>query len=390
MNRHTTGGMLSICCVFTLYAQTYQLQGTIKNQADFPVKNMVVKLARAGHQTVTDTGGNFLIGGTAYLPRGTGSTQRISAFPVLRNQAIVVSVQENATEVVVEMVAGNGRRIGTIERRTVGPGEHRFPLKMENGGMSVALAIIRVGASVFRAKLLWNGAAYCMSGNNSWQAAKDFSKKAGQPLDTLQFFRKDSLEYAIPVTAASARYQILLDLLPYEITEDVAIKEDRRGPEEVGSELRALNIYPYDVWTYLTGPDDAWCSEFLCWAYRVAGYPTGTDAGTATRPRWLLKGNTTIRDWFQTTANKHEWIDRTSSQWETFTPVYGDFVRYDNSSGGHTGIVRWVSGTTLYTVEGNVSNQVRLRTITNYKNNTTIDGFGRRSGVRKDSHTQVF
>ncbi|MBN1130768.1 MAG: CHAP domain-containing protein [Chitinispirillaceae bacterium] len=379
-----------VVAVSLLHAQTYQLQGTIRNQADFPVKNLTVRLAKAGHRAVTDTAGNFLVTGPV-VTRTIHGTRSVSVTPPLfKNNRFFVTAGYAGTPVSAELFTVQGRRVGEAYRGTAGRGEQQIPLALEQTGASLVIAHITVGSALYRFKLMHSGASTYSCGVESAGAVSSWGRSGSLPQDTLVIFRKDTVEYRIPVTAVASRYQILLDLLPYEITEDVAIKEDRRGPEQVGAELRTQNIYPYDLWTYLTGPDDAWCSEFLCWAYRVAGYPTGTDAGTTTRPRWLLKGNTNIRSWFQNTANLHEWIDRTSPKWETFVPVYGDFVRYDNSGGGHTGIVRWVSGTSLYTVEGNVSNQVRIRTITNYKSNTSIDGFGRRSGVRQDSHTQTF
>jgi hypothetical protein len=390
MPRCATFGITLTSLALFLYAQQYQLQGTVKNQADYPVKNLVVKLIRAGHQVVTDTGGNFLISGSVGTMCDVGA-MRASHFPQFRNNAFLISTPEQGMPLSVELFSAQGRRIGkVVRRRSTGLREQALPVDLHGTGASIVVADVSIGSTRYRFKLLRSGSVFYISDNDPYRTAAVRNRTAALPLDTLAFYRKDSIEYTIPITATSARYQVLLDLLPYEITEDVAIKEDRRGPEQVGSELRAQNIYPYDLWTYLTGPEDAWCSEFLCWAYRVAGYPVGTDEGTAARPRWLLKGNTNIRDWFQNAANKHEWIDRTSPKWETFIPVYGDFVRYDNSAGGHTGIVRYINGTTMYTVEGNVSNQVRLRTLTNYKSNTSIDGFGRRSGVRQDSHTQVF
>ena len=39
------------------------------------------------------------------------------------------------------------------------------------------------------------------------------------------------------------------------------------------------------------------------------------------------------------------------AEWETFVPAPGDYVRYDNAYGGHSGLVRYVSedDETLYT-----------------------------------------
>lgn len=56
----------------------------------------------------------------------------------------------------------------------------------------------------------------------------------------------------------------------------------------------------------------------------------------------------------------------------------GDFIRYNNSQGGHSGIVRYESGDDLYTVEGNVDNRVELRRIRNWRSQADTDGIGRR------------
>ncbi|MBN2037728.1 MAG: CHAP domain-containing protein [Chitinispirillaceae bacterium] len=394
MNRIRMMGLMLVLGAFLLYSQQYQIQGTITNQADFPVKNLVAKLARAGHQATTDTAGNFLVSGSVDIwVANNGMRAATAPVPVFKNDRFIVNLPEKSAQVTVELYTVQGQRIDRVHGGLLGRGEHSIPIaSQKQTGASMIVALVTVNNAAYKFKLLRNGSRTfsCCRERGNLFAENGLARSAGAPLDTLVIYRKDSVEYTIPITATSARYRIMLDLLPYEITEDVAIKEDRRGPEEVGTELRQQNIYPYDLWTYLTGPDDAWCSEFLAWAYRAAGYPMGSDEGTATRPRWLQKGNTGIRSWFQNTANKHEWVDRSSAKWETFVPVYGDFVRYDNSGGGHTGIVRYVNGTTMYTVEGNVSNSVRLRTITNYKSNSSLDGFGRRSGVRQDTHTQVF
>lgn len=147
----------------------------------------------------------------------------------------------------------------------------------------------------------------------------------------------------------------------------IAVAEDGRGPEDVGKEI---NEYPYDLGRYLSD-GEWWCSEFVSWVYKVAGLPFsgGSQGG------WMLRGNTGVRSWFQ---KKSLWIGRDDPDWASFVPAPGDFMRLDTSGGGHSAIVRKISGTTLYTVEGNVSDRVVLRTYSNYKNNTKIDGFGMR------------
>ena len=145
----------------------------------------------------------------------------------------------------------------------------------------------------------------------------------------------------------------------------IAMAENGRGPEEVGKDLEE---YPYDLARHIP-EGSAWCSEFLAWAAKAAGCPyTGGYIDG-----WMITGNTWMREWYQENG---KFIDRDHPEWDTFTPSAGDFVRYHTDGGGHTGIVRYVEGTTLYTVEGNVSNKVVLRSFENWREVEKIDGFG--------------
>ncbi len=148
---------------------------------------------------------------------------------------------------------------------------------------------------------------------------------------------------------------------------EIAVAEKGRGPTEVGKDL---TVYPYDLGRYL-GSGEAWCSEFVAWVYKVAGQPfTGGSEGG-----WMIGDNTAIRSWFQ---REKKWMGRADPGFAAFTPMAGDFMRLNNSGGGHSTIVREVQGATLLTVEGNSGNLVRLGTYNNYKSNTAIDGFGMR------------
>ena len=147
----------------------------------------------------------------------------------------------------------------------------------------------------------------------------------------------------------------------------LAVSQAGRGPNDVGKELKQ---YPYKLGRYLYS-GEAWCSEFVSWVYKVAGFPfTGGKEGG-----WMLKSSTRIKDWF---LRNRTFVTRTNRKWWSFQPNPGDYIRYNNASGGHSGIVRHVSGSTLYTVEGNVGNRVVLRTIPNWRNRVDIDGIGQR------------
>lgn len=112
-----------------------------------------------------------------------------------------------------------------------------------------------------------------------------------------------------------------------------------------------------------------WCSDFVSWVYRAAGVPFtgGTQGG------WLLGNNVMIRGWFQ---RRGLWVQRGTPEYESFTPRPGDYVRLHGNRWGHSAIVRYVIGTTLYLVEGNAGHRVRLTSYRNFRGRERIDGFG--------------
>ncbi len=152
-----------------------------------------------------------------------------------------------------------------------------------------------------------------------------------------------------------------------EIIVNNAIKEYNRGPHETG---KNISFYPYYIDLYLD-PYEAWCSEFVSWIYKVSGYSfTGGYYGG-----WMITNSQALKNWFK---NNRKFIDRNSPEWNTFVPQAGDYIRYNNDNGGHSGLVRYVSNDSLYTVEGNVSNKVKLLVKANFRNYASIDGFGLR------------
>lgn len=118
-------------------------------------------------------------------------------------------------------------------------------------------------------------------------------------------------------------------------------------------------------------PGEMWCSDFVAWVYRAAGVPfTGGYHGG-----WHLTNNYAMRTWF---SRQDRWVARDSESYRRFQPRPGDYLRFDTRSGnGHSAIVRYVAGSTLYTIEGNArGGVVRLRRYWHYKRNRRIDGFG--------------
>jgi hypothetical protein len=131
------------------------------------------------------------------------------------------------------------------------------------------------------------------------------------------------------------------------------------------------------------GNGSAWCSEFVSWVYKKAGYPFSGST-------WLLTSTSKITSWF---SNNSTYITRSSSDWSKFTPRPGDYVyigRAGDPKRKHSGIVRSIgSNGTCYTIEGNNSGRdVDTYSYPNWRTNTTnnspdngiILGFGLRTG----------
>ncbi|MBX3275723.1 MAG: CHAP domain-containing protein [Sandaracinaceae bacterium] len=131
---------------------------------------------------------------------------------------------------------------------------------------------------------------------------------------------------------------------------------------------RDLAEYPGRLAQYLK-PGGLWCSEFVSWVYRAAGVPftSGYEGG------WLLTTNVAVERWF---ARAGRWIANGTAAWARFSPRPGDYLRFRTDRHGHSGIVRYVAGDTLYTVEGNSRGQVRLRRYPRFRDNPRIAGFG--------------
>ncbi len=140
------------------------------------------------------------------------------------------------------------------------------------------------------------------------------------------------------------------------------------GGRRMGAVGRDLAEYPGPLAQYVK-PGDFWCSDFVSWVYRAAGVPfTGGYQGG-----WQLTNNYAMRRWFQRHGS---WVANGSPEWERFTPRPGDYLRFHTDRYGHSGIVRYVAGDTLYTIEGNSRGEVRLRHYYHFRDNQRIDGFG--------------
>jgi hypothetical protein len=147
----------------------------------------------------------------------------------------------------------------------------------------------------------------------------------------------------------------------------VRIAMDQYGRElsEIG---RGWTVPPYDLAARVR-PNEWWCTDFVAWVYAAAGIPlTGGGGGG-----WHVTGNDAAEVWFRENT---VFIDRDHPEWETFVPRAGDYVRFWTPRSGHSAIVRYVEGDSLYTVEGNFDSEVRVNRYDDYKRMRQLVGFG--------------
>ena len=123
------------------------------------------------------------------------------------------------------------------------------------------------------------------------------------------------------------------------------------------------------------GYQGSWCTTFIFWCFNKAGSDNGVKLYGSIIPSG---GNcNSMISWFSNKGRYHERSD-------SYSPKKGDLVFFDwtdNGSADHVGIVTGISGSTVYTVEGNCSGKVKSRTYTStgskpYNNISSILGYG--------------
>jgi hypothetical protein len=146
---------------------------------------------------------------------------------------------------------------------------------------------------------------------------------------------------------------------------ELALAQEGQALEGVGVG-RVEEPGPLSRWVR---PGGLWCSDFVSWVYRAAGVPFSSGYGGG----WLLTNNVMIRRWYE---RRGAWVGHDSDEWATFRPRQGDYVRIHTREWGHSAIVRYVEGSTLFTIEGNASGHVRANRYPHWREHERIDGFG--------------
>ncbi len=123
------------------------------------------------------------------------------------------------------------------------------------------------------------------------------------------------------------------------------------------------------------GYQGGWCTTFVLWCYNQ----TDKSLGTSLYGNVIPSGGNcnSMISWYENKGRYHK-------RGDGYTPKAGDLVFFDwsgNGSSQHVGIVDYISGSTVYTVEGNCSGQVKAREYTAsgtkpYNNISAIMGYG--------------
>lgn len=365
---------------FVLSGQTIDLRGTVRNQAEEPVGDLTLTLANAGFTETTDTDGRFAFSGNITAVRHQASGFGSPEPARLDGSQLVLSVRDGRQNVTVDLFTIKGSKVAGLVNGDLSAGEHRIPVVSmipARISASMLIMVVRQGNLTTRLQLIKTGGRFCISAMRSTSSSgpKAYGKRSSDPfdeVDTLIIERKDTVELRMAIASYEDTLSIQLDLIPWEVLE-LALSEEGNGPEEVGEDI---DEYPFAISNFLA-PNEAWCSEFVAWVYRATDYPL---SGGSEDGGWMIRSSEGLKRWFQMNTR---FVSHSDDDWESFEPSPGDYIRYDyESAGGHSGIVRYAEGSTLYTVEGNVNNMVMLRTIRNYKNynQTQVDGIGMRSG----------
>lgn len=123
------------------------------------------------------------------------------------------------------------------------------------------------------------------------------------------------------------------------------------------------------------GYQGGWCTTFVLWCFNKAGENLGVSMYKSIVPSG---GNcNSMISWYK---NRDRYHARESG----YTPKKGDLIFFDwsgNGSSQHVGLVDYIDGSTVYTVEGNCSGKVKARKYTTsgskpYNNVSAIMGYG--------------
>ena len=396
-----------ICFFLTssLFSQTpITISGTIINQADFAVMNMVVVLADQGLRDTTNVDGEFEIIGEVTSIINNHLLQKPQI--IFRGTNLILNLPDGTKPVSLDIYTLKGALVASVlKNRPLPKGEHSIPLAqhLRNFSSSMLIGVVQRGYDFYRFRLIKTGTSQFaiknLTGGSAMNTQSPLAFTGSRGLDSLKFIRKviiqgnetELMEYSFAIDKWVDEFEVTLDLIPYEAV-DFGVQEfnaNRIWPDEVGD---TLTEYPNAIRDFLdkTGPGihdyEWWCSEYYSYALRVGGCPLYS---SSSNPDWMIDGNTILRSWYQ---NNSDYI--TQSNIGNFIPLPGDFCHIE----GHAAMVWYITDDdSLYTVEANgdlngdgtFDNQMALVNRGNYKNFPDLLGYGKRTGFVGSSHKSI-
>jgi hypothetical protein len=374
------------------------LSGTIETQGEFPAKDIVVALKDNSFKDTTNENGEFEVIGEI--------TPIVNSYEVNKPKIrcnganFKLIVPEGGQQISLDIYNVKGAKVASILRNKVfSEGQHSIPVfqNLNDVSSSVLVAVVKRGSDMSKFRIVKiGGNSYIVRDFNSLGSTTQSyqTSRLALALDSLTFTRYRTVEgedkvlreFSFPVTKWIDKFEVVLDMIPYEAIEWGKTQVGRSN-ETVGEELGTApnGTYPYEFQTYYNG---AWCSEFYSYMMRVGGYPLGDDEGSATRPNWLHLGHDGLERWFTSNSDQEtEFVKQEDIVSSGYVPVTGDFVHV----GGHTTAVRYVDDSDiLYTLGGNEGDKVKLATRGNYVNwSSTLWGYGRRTCVLGCSYKSI-
>ena len=136
--------------------------------------------------------------------------------------------------------------------------------------------------------------------------------------------------------------------------------------------------YDANVLLYTAGVREAWCADFVSWAFKQGGMPfTGGDNGG-----WRIAAVLSMQSWFKSGKSGSTYFAAGQG-----TPRAGDVAFYvgaqtpDGGSTRHVNLVISVdpASNTMVTIGGNESNSLRMQTRQIKLGASSLVGFGRRT-----------
>lgn len=281
------------------FTQTVNITGIIFNQADTPVEGMVVLLKHNQISDTTDENGAFHL-----LKNATTVSKNKHFFSEcisITGDRLSILPGVRGTDITFELFSLNGAKLFSINDLKIGQG---ISVSRYLKTSKMHIGIIRIAGRTYKFNMIKMGNKV-VSRNIIDRVSPSLCKTGQIDGDTLSFVRKGVVEFEKYKTELVDEINVKLDLVPLEVI-DLAVKEEGRYPDEVG---RDLKIYPYAISNYLqkTGSGvhdyEAWCSEFVSWAYKAAGYELSGEYNE----QWMIGGSIQLRSWFQ---EKAEFVDR--------------------------------------------------------------------------------